>query len=351
MSYKIIDMELDKHREAIEVLWKQNLARFFDTRFRWLYEENPAGQARTLLAKHEETESIVGSSTIYPHNIFLNGSKILIGTAVDFIVEKNHRVFGPAMKLQKSNTDFITIRDAEFISVFPNQPSKGPFKRAGYQVLANTGYFQKILKTRKKLNKIFKSKVISYFFSVFLDNALMIYDFFKSIWLSRSYSAVILDESDERFDNLFEQAKKNYTIIGDKSSEYLNWRYAKCEGYPYRFFCLFDKSNSVLKGFVVYYIEDGIVRIVDMLTAKIDRDIDHLLLKFSDEMRRQNVQSITLLFLGNKAFLKRIKSIQFVGKETDRFCMIYCDKDFPKEKKEILFNSNHWYLFDGEVDL
>jgi hypothetical protein len=98
-KYTIIEANANENKDDILPILKRNLNIASMQRYDWNYKNCPYGNARCWLAKCEN--SYVGSAAIFPRKIIIKGEPMYAGIAGDFAVDKNHRAYGPALKLQK----------------------------------------------------------------------------------------------------------------------------------------------------------------------------------------------------------------------------------------------------------
>jgi hypothetical protein len=356
-NYKIIEADPDssidsltKYYEDILNLWKNNLSDASDERFRWLYKHNSAGRTRTWLAIDEKDNEVVGCNSLYPRYICKNGERLKIGIAIDFAINKEHRVFGPALKIQRKITDNIRNAGFDFAFTWPNEASKGVFFRAGYRILGEARNWVKVLKAEPQIVKYIRIPLIPKISGYFIDKVLSFLDFIFIVRAPENLATETSKVCDSRFDELWKRGKLNYKIIGEKSSDYLNWRYASCKIEQYMFFCLVDKKSRVLRGYLVYSIKKNIATIWDLFTINND-DIVYLLSKFIVQMRKEKSSSISITCLENNHFEKIIKSLIFFKRASKRTCAIFLDKDCLEKEQKFILDKNNWFILDGEMDL
>lgn len=339
-----------KHSKDILTLWKNNLSGASGRRFHWLYDENPAGGAWTWLAADEGDKKIVGCNSLYPRYICKNGERLKIGIAVDFAINKEHRVFGPALKIQRAITNSVRKAGFDFSFAWPNETSKGVFLRAGYSILGEAGNWVKPLRTKPQLLKYVKVHFIAEVLGYFIDKSLRLLDSALLIKLPKHLISETLKASDKRFDALWEQGKGNYRIVEEKRSDYLNWRYADYNAEPYLFFCLTEKIGRALRGYLVYSVKDGIARIWDLFAAD-NRGISRILSEFIRQMSKSNINSISITYLENDFLKKIIKLHNFHKRITARTCAVFVDASYPQDGRKLILDKNNWFLLEGEMDL
>ncbi len=350
MSYRIVKMEPKIHRGAVQELWAKNLSKHFDNRFIWLYEEEPHQDTQTWLAIDDTTENIVGAGTVYPRDIYYFGKKSTIGIAADFAINREHRVFGPALKLQQTISQ-LGSNGYEYIFAYPNKSSHGIFKRAGYQEIGHSSTWVKLLHTQHKLIQHVKFKLFAALIALVIDLLLFFFDKLQLLLFFKKTHAQISDTCENDLNDLWEKAKESYSIIGERNPSYLNWRYANYSGHVYRFFCLYDHSKNNLLGYIVFCKHTGVAEIFDLFSLDHNATLSVLLLKFSLYMRKEGMDSVSLNFFGNIDFLAKLKKLLFFQRATKRTCMLYIDNKIPSNIRQELTEENNWFLFEGEMDL
>lgn len=357
-KYSIIETDVTncntpEHKKNILKLWQENLAcsSRANERFDWLYKENPCGPAKTWLAVDNYNNEIIGCASLYPKQIYVKGRVLKIGIAVDFVLSKQYRVFGPALKMQKTLVAMRHQAGFEFIFGFPNKSSSGVFTHAGYKSIGQISHFAKILNVDYKINEHIKISVIANLISIFLNFVLYLLDLKFLIEKPVNLISEELAVPDDRFDVLWNKVKANYNITGEKTSVYLKWRYARCPLLSYRFFCLCEKKNNELLGYLVYGITDNMATIYESCYLHDNNTFHYLMLEFLKRMRRGKAHSIILPYLGGGSLKDRLKKFNFINRNNKRNFMVFIDEDnFPQIQKEFL-DQNNWSLFDGEVDL
>jgi len=348
MKYTIVPMQPAVHTESLLSLWKKNLSRYFEGRFYWLYDPKSYGQAIAWLSIIDHSGEIVGSGGFYKRSFIINKEQLVIGIAADFMIKKEHRVFGPALPIQQTIRDNWSASKLTFMFAFPNKASEGVFKRAGYQRLAYSNNWVKLLRTERKLVAYVKVKWIASFIGKIINQLLRLPDRMKLLKAKNSFHIKILNSCCPDFDDLWQEAKDNFSIIGEKSSAYLKWRYIDCKTKEYQFYCLYDRTNSRLRGYLVYAIQDELAEIEELLVADFHSTLDWLLLSFSEQMRIAGIHSISINFLGRTTFEDSLRRAGFFRRNSNRSCMIYIN---DKRLATAVLDIQNWFIFDGEMDL
>ena len=271
------------------------------------------------LAKFEPTNSFVGITSLSPRKLLINEKPIYAGIIGDFVVDKNHRGYGPALKLQREVLSKVNDFGYIFNYAAPNKFGEPILSRVGYKEIGKYKLYIKPLKTvivpKKYLPRYLQSNIL-----------LNIIDFFSSIVSKEKrvkdkfgYSIEMPDLFDERFDVLWEKASKQFNIIGERSSKFLDWRYKQSYLHDYKIFCILDDEKELV-GYIVYSVEDNICYVADMLFLPSDNSIDLLLAKFILYLRAKETGAIVISYMGNSFIKKKLKEFNFFPKkENDEF--------------------------------
>jgi hypothetical protein len=346
-TYSIIEADdIFKYKGLILELWKRILTYNSTERFGWLYEQNPLGMASTWLAKDNDTQEIVGFGSVYPWDFFIGGKDVRVGVAVDFGVDEKHRIFGPALPIQRALVSSLSKKGFVVGFVYPNEPSGGVFKRAGYKLIGSANDWVKILKYKYKVSGFIKIPLLAEILAVVVERGLSLIESRYRLKNTDNFVTEVLSRCDARFDSLWEAEKFKYCIVPHHTASYLNWRYTDCKTALYHYFCLFDKEKKYLKGFIIYTIKDKEAIIKDIFPVH-SKFLLYMLKEFSDRMRKEGIYSIVMSYFGNDAFKRSIKKLIFFAQNSKRDYLIFLNKELDPALRDCLLNKDNYYFFYG----
>jgi hypothetical protein len=345
MNYSVTRTDLDKDRNDIILLWKRNFPDLPQKRYDWIYQKNPHGKALSWMAREIGSESPVGCASLFPRKMNLNGKTVKVGIAGDFAVNQEHRGFNLALMLQRAVAAGVAENGLGLTYGISNEKSEPVQRRVGYVLLGKMDRWAKVLKT----TKYFESFPLGGLISKPLD--------FVMQGLSREgrrpkaggYAIQELDSFDERFDRLWKRASGQFSIIGERSKDYLNWRYGKSPHKSCRILSLIKKDSHEIRGYVVYYSENKVGFIVDMLFAGFDSDLDSLLSESILYLRGQKVESVSILLFGCPSLAKKLKSFGFFLRKEESRILVYLDRNSPHA--DCVLNRENWFLLEGDRDI
>ena len=327
-------------------LWKENLPDSSKSRFSRVYQANTGGRSWVWLATASGEGIHIGTTGLCSREISVNGCGTNAGVAMDFAVQQAHRGLGPAMKLQRAVTSSLQDKEIDFIYAFPSDQASSVFRFVGYETVGAMTRWAKILSSREKLKATLENSFAARVASAIVDRV----SAYRSV--ERTYKAPdgLIGEDgtafDERFDSLWRVARRHFTIIGDRSSAYLNWRYPDVGSPSRSLFTVSTDSGTRLLGFVVYLVRDSVAHVEDLLVGNPFQDLDYLLGEFVAQMRKRGVHVITLSYIGNKTVVDRLVAWGFVAREVHRTIMVFVNGGY--ESAPFLLDPQQWHLLNGD---
>lgn len=360
MTYGVTTLEPGKHRDALGKIWGENMvddrvAPRVAARFAWMYEAMPHGKAHTWLGTHVETGDFVGCGSLVPRTMRVDGASYPAGILCDFAVVKNHRVAGAAIAIQRAISNGSPGAGMRFIFGFPNAASVAVCKRVGYAPIASSRAFVKPLFSAYKLKDRISSKLLLAPVAAAVDVGLLGRDLVTFAAGSLKHPPrlcrfELTDRLDERIDDLFARTPSPY-VVGEKSAQYLNWRYADFTTQKHTFFVLWEPDRRRAIGFVAYHVENTKV-FVDDLFCDFERDLDLLLFSFSQRMRAARHDSICVTYAGTPDLATALVRHHFIERPLDdRPLVVYTPKDADPSLRASLLQGDRWLMLDGELDL
>jgi hypothetical protein len=326
MSYTVVPLRIEEHRDALVNLWTENfddprMNTWADERFAWLYQNNPLDSARTWLAVETESNTVVGCGSVFRANKCIRGQVVAACVPVVFAVGKQHRTAAAALAIQRA----VTIESCRMgFKVLLGRPSEQALPiccRVGYRHIGDIRDWARIIATEGEL----------------YSN-------------SSSYTEEIVSAADERFDRLWEAESSRYQIVGEKTAAFLNWRYTGFNERTYRFYCLVSREDCQLVGYVVFYAMRKGFFIADLFCK--DRSgpmLDRLLLGFACRMKLEGGQWIGLSFFGAQSFEDHLRRLGFSESGAGAKVVAYVDPDVPADLRNDILEKNNWFTFAGEA--
>jgi hypothetical protein len=359
MTYQTIPLEPSsiRHREELLRLWTENMSdsRIADIareRLQWLYDDNPAGAPTTLLSTYGEPPEVIGCGSILRRRTWVMGAIVEAAVPCDFAVTKAHRVGGAAIGIQRALIVASRAGKQTFLLGFPNKKSLPIFNRVGYRVLTDVRAHAKPLRSLFKIKSYISNSLLASAVSVLVDAGLRTADFARFARHAPRYRREIVDRADARFDALWEEARVQQSIAGERSSAFLNWRYSAFQSQRFRFFALTDRRNDQLIGFIVFTVRDNKVFIADLFASDLATILSPLMLAFSVAMRAQGHDLIFISYAGEPTFGKRLEGLGFrKGSFRERSLVVFIDTGANPALAAYVLDPKNWLIFDGDMDI
>lgn len=348
-TYTICKVDPTMNQEKVFPILSRNLEDISENGYTWKYISSPYGRAHCWLAKEKDSAKYVGTGALFQRKIHIHGVPLYGAIAGDFAVDKDHRAYGPALKLQREVESHLKNNEIEFIYGLPNKLAKPIFLRIGYVELGNFNRYIKILRTEYKLNKYLFPMSSAKVFSKAIDFSLRIFSKEMRYKTSNDIFVEMPITFDERFDVFWEKAVKTFSIIGERNSQFLDWRYKKSPYKNYEIFTLVNDKREII-AYIVYFIKENMCHIADILFINKGNIIDSLFAEFCNYMRERNIGSISIRFLGCSLLSHTLKNFMFIlDKRTTEKVMIYFKNNHPSISG--LLNSDIWYFLEGDSDI
>lgn len=333
MRFEIIRENPERYKNDIIRMWAEYLPDTAPGRYEWLANGNPAGNTIWYFALEKARNELAGVITVIPKELFLDRKKIRVGILGDFMIEKKYRVFGPTLQLPKAAISDMEEIGFEFIYTIPNTESKIVMERIGFRNIGIEMFLVRPIKTLHILHKYLPAALAKPA-SIFVDKIIKYssHDTYKI----HDDTCEEVFEFDSSFDQLWEHKRGEDIglIVGDHSSEYLNWRYLKNPEHSFRIIAYKEKGR--LLGYVVFYIENYSLYIYDVFVLR-EKDIFSLINKIVRIAEESNCNSVSISILDKNPILKSLKMCGFVNKEQDAVTVLY-----QGESKRVV---NKWLFF------
>lgn len=348
-----MDIQIEKVGEIykeniLSPIWKEGLPYLDERRINWSYEGNVCGKAQLWLLKDKATGEYFGSSALLPGYLFIKGKKTPYAIIVDNTVKKKYRTLVPALKLYKEIMK--SSQDFALILAFPNKIAEAVLKMSGFKTLLDLVTNIKILKSRTVIEKKIRDPLVTRL----LLPAATITDFGLRLFECRisgdkKYMGGHVDSFDERFDHIVEKAKNKFTLITDRNSNYLNWRYKDCPYKDYNFFVVTEASSSNIVGYIIYYSDGESVFVDDFLWLGESLKLEDLLSIFVKAMRKNDIKIIYFTLIENGVVEKAFKRMGFSKRNIVQTILYFSSDQFLNEKMPDLRERAFLTLGDQDI--
>ena len=348
MSYSVEKADILKDKDRILKFWETNFPTWPSARIGWLYEKNIYGRAECWTIRNENANQALGAAAVFPRRFWLKGRYVMAGITGDFAVDKGHRVVGPALQLQRAVIGSCKKGKYEFLYGFPNSRSEPIQKRAGFQKVGSAARLVKVLKVDDHLARIVNRPLLLSLLSPITNMFLRIVAKETRFIISKRYSGEVISEIDSRFDDLWKKARNNFSIMGERTSEFLKWKFSHC---PYRnhgIFILRRRDNHEVLGYVIYYINDSHVHIADFLFCDDCDTFDNLFSAFLKYLRKKKYHSVSVIYFGSREIEKKLKTFNFSKRDDARSIIFYLKPESHNGCD--MSEKDNWFFLEADND-
>jgi hypothetical protein len=283
-----------------------------ESRFEWLYRQNPHGAPKVWLARDSNTGEIVGSSAAFRRRLVVNGSAKPGWVLGDFCVANKYRSMGPALQLQRA-TLYAVGQEAELCYDFPSRQMAALYSRLGIQPVAQMVRMAKPLLLDRKMQKLTGSPALARSAS-WLGNLMLRFSDYRFASEGAWDIALHRGECGDEFTSLRKTATLANRIEIQKTAEYLNWRYLR---HPLaRHQVLTARHSGELKGYLIFSCEQACAEIEDWYTGEDTSLLQALAQELVRLLRKAGVTTLSASLLETDPRLPVLKRMGFWRRES-----------------------------------
>ena len=344
MTYAVISADRQHDRDRVLDLWTRNLPEAASDRYDWLYD---TGMASGWLVRCGGGD-VVGATGLMARNVKLFDAVVPAGQAIDLNIDRNHRSAGAALLLQRAITGAVDAGQLRMLYAFPNARSEPILRHVGYRVAGDLVRWAKPLRLGTALRDRFPRLLTHKVVAAVANPCLRLASAETFRRRSSRFRVEVTDRFDERFDALWAAAAGQFRIAGERTSDYLDWRFRRCPDVCYRVFLLTDRDGQLL-AYLVYRKDARLVYVADFLFADV-RHLDCLLVEFIRQMRREKAEAIFTLFFGSVEVCARLGRFGFWRRPSGRKTLVYAGRGQEGPQLARLLDPGNWFLTLADLD-
>jgi hypothetical protein len=315
-AYDIVPADPVADRERILAVWKRNLNAHdpheHEVRYDWICR-SPLGPPRIWLALHQGAP--VGTAGLMMRRVWVDGAPRVASIAGDFAVDARHRMLQPAMSLQKAVLGALED-GVDIVYGLPNRNALKIFERQGYKVAGPLSRYVKVLKTGKYFESAKGRLRFAKPLAPLADLALRLRS--RETWRRRVGGRVLepVQRFDGRFDALWDRVAGRAPVMGVRTSDFLQWRFAECPLQRYATLGLAEGRGGRVLGYITWYLgDDGQWRIADWVSDGTDGVAEDLLAGMLGAARRGGAVSVSCEFFGIESLPAVLGRFGFVRRD------------------------------------
>jgi len=312
MIIRIREANLIDDQEILTGLTRTYLDREADnTRFCWLYLENPFGPARAWVACGDKDEA-VGMAAVFPRRMYRDGMVVNGCVLGDLCISTKYRSVGPVLQLQR--ICLACARSDEFAVAydFPSATMSRVYEHLGILAIGKSVRLVKPLRIDNNVERILPVPALARPLAAAGNFALALRDQKSSDLPSLD---VRLDDApcSSEYSALAEQVGSSSGICTVRSAEYLNWRYRRHPRVKYEFLAV--RRDNELLAYCTFMTTDGNATIADLFGSMDNQVISNLLHELVKLLRRRGIATLSMPLLSGDRRAGLLRKLGFWARE------------------------------------
>ena len=282
-----------------------------ESRFRWLYRENPFGQARAWLACENRDEAI-GMAAVFPRRMYRE-SVVVTGCVLgDLCISTKYRSVGPTLQLQRACLECARSEEFAVAYDFPSTTMSRVYQHLGILPIGKSVRLVKTLRVDNKIERIFPMPVLSRPIAAAGNFALALSGHKSS---DRAGLDVRLEcgPCSSQYSELAERVGSSWGICTLRSAEYLNWRYREHPRLKYEF--LAARRGNELLAYCTFTTADGNATIAELFGSMDNQVVTSLLQELIELLRTRGVATVSMPVLSGDPRTGLLRKLGFWARE------------------------------------
>jgi hypothetical protein len=348
MAIIVREADLVQDQDLLISTLNQNRLRSTDERrYRWLYLDNPFGQARAWIAVDGQNGAVAGFTSVFPRLMEVCGTQTICWNCGDFSINQRYRSLGVAIQLRLAATRLVNKGDVAFLYAHPNDRMKVVHLRAGHKVIGQMVRYAKLLRIDRYLPKLpGRSWIASALASTF--SALHSLGT-HSRRLKRSFTAEAFDgfATDAPFNSLLAQAQGRWRIFGLRTNEYLKWRFGSNPLFRVHTLLLYRAAELV--GYAFYSLKDDTMHVNDMFCLPEQETADALITGLTNTGWNRGAQALSVTLLESNPLVQSLVRNGYRRRAESSSVIVHAAPELPWGP--VLQDKTNWFMTVGDRDV
>lgn len=284
---RAVDFVADRD-ELLNVLQRNLHDVSHQARFRWLYLDNPAGQAHSWFLC-DEHGSAVGIASLIRRATWMGKTNATCGQVADFGIDPSFRSLGPAIQLQRCTFEPVLQGELAFCyDCPPHDLGMAMFDRLGLKETCRMQGYVKLLRADRQLEKRLGAAAGK--MAAAITNPLLRLRSSRATASDRLDFNSYTDEFTDDFSALDLAVRTSDTIRNRRSAEDLNWRFR--QNPQQRFEVLTAHRRGELLGYLIYAVLAEDAYVFDLFGRELDEVGPELLNALTSVLHDRSIQTI-----------------------------------------------------------
>ena len=336
---------LAEARELLLQLWARNLPGTSSERFDWLYS---SGRSQAWLLEGTDG-SVIGSAGRLRRRLAIEGRVVEAGVPIDLNVDQRKRTLGPALALVREVAASAQREGLALNYAIPLRAAEVVLKLARYQPIGVMSNWTKLLRSEFKLRRLLRSSWAARVAAPLADVSMRLRDARIRSRLPRDVATETPAGFDQRFDRLWLNTLSRFQVIGERTAEFLTWRFLNCPQTQYHIFTLVQSKSRELLGYVIWSAAADSVSIADLLASD-SSTTTRLLWEFIELIRGTGAAAIRLSCFASDEFYRALRAAG-LSQRQDGLTVLVKTLDTMGNKSTATDNGQNWYLTMADHDV
>jgi hypothetical protein len=284
---RAVDFVVDRD-ELLSVLQRNLRDVPHESRFSWLYVNNPAGPAHSWFLC-DDRGSAVGIASLIPRMVWIGQTSAACGQVADFGVDVPFRSLGPAIKLQRCTFEPVLQGELAFCyDCPPHDLGMAMFDRLGLKETCRMQGYVKLLRADRQLERLLGNSAGRLASAV--TNPLLRLRSSRSTASDRIDFNSYKDDFTDEFSRLDLAMRSDDTVRNRRSAEDLNWRFRHN---PLQHFeVITARAQGDLLGYLIYSVSEDDAYVFDLFARNLSEIGPELLNALTSILQGRPVQTI-----------------------------------------------------------
>lgn len=303
-------------KDICELFYNVYKSHLTSENWNWRFRNSPSGQGKISLSWHDSVLSAHYAVTSV--NFSIEGKNCKTGLSGTTMTHPDYRGLGLFPILAEDVYSLMKSDGFAMVWGFPNNMSHRTFvKNLGWEDIYEIPFFRLKLDVVKDIPK-------------------------------RNNDIMFIERFDDRFDNLWDVARNNYSIIGYRDKKQLNWRYVDKPDSNYSIVSYVHAGNLI--GYLVFKQYNEELQIVDILTANTDaNDGLTLVLEVVRLAIEMKLKSVSMWLNLNTPLHRELEKYGFINDAPVTYFGARLLTESIQESH--VFNMRNWYITMGDSDV
>jgi hypothetical protein len=346
-TYSLEQPSLEAAEADLVRLWDHNLALHGDAarKYVWTCREAPAPPLAELLLRAEGVA--VGCIGVMPRSFSVGGQDVRAGLLGDLAVDAAHRSVLPALTLVRGARK-VALEHGALSYGLPNPAAAPVLRRCGYREIGQLTRYACVLRHAAFVRRKVELPGVPEAAGVFLDAA----GFARMLpYAARALGAFRLDwldDTDRRFDRLWNAARTDYDVVGERSAAMISWRFLHHPSERCQLAALVAREHPhELFAYAVVDRDGGLARIRDLFghAGSLGPLLDLLL----PALLVRGASSVSMRYFGHPRLVSLLLARRFVARESRWPVLVALSGDGTLHNGTL--EAARWHLTDEDEDI